>query len=256
MQTYIQEQRKAAALKAQAEYEKWALAEVARRNDLINRVHGPAQVQMMAVLSSDPPVPPPEFLQAVQLGMTLNDSQAGTFVAVTEQAATVLSAAEGAGQVALQGSLYYLGLSWEIRGTYSANGLAASLGKLGKKIFPHAARSAMRLTQRALSTGVQMVGVAGAVLEVVANIVQIGVTADAYKKAADYNTAFREAVIDANEPLSVADLKAMVNDDPARTLNYVTAYMATGPASSWQSVDIDRPTMTLDAIVSITARNR
>jgi filamentous hemagglutinin family protein len=295
MQTYIQQQRQAAALQAEAQYETWANAQVAHRNQLINSVTGPAQVEMMAVLSGDPPVPPPDFLQAVQLGMSLNDSQAGSFATVIGQTASVGKALNGstdavnlapeagraAGQLAVTG-VYVYKVSTAANGWSGAgNFTAQKLGDLGKKIFPYAERSAAKLANaiaknaeidaagagqvsarllgsqanKIVTAGTELIGAAGAVLEVVSNIVQIGMAADAYAKAADYNRAFRAAVTAANGPVSVADLKSMVNDHPEQMLNYLGAYAATGPAGPGQSFNTLQPNTTLDAILNITASN-
>ncbi|HWD57327.1 MAG TPA: MBG domain-containing protein [Stellaceae bacterium] len=72
-QNYIQAQKEAAANQAMADYQSWKEQQTAIYNAKVSAVSGIAQMDEMAILSSDPPIPPPDFLNEAQSGMNLTN---------------------------------------------------------------------------------------------------------------------------------------------------------------------------------------
>ena len=78
---YINQQRAAAAEKAEADYEAWAQATVAAEDAKIKEDTGQAQLMEFAALSANPPVPPTDFLTEASAGMVLTDSESDMVLA-------------------------------------------------------------------------------------------------------------------------------------------------------------------------------
>jgi hypothetical protein len=104
-------------------------------------------------------------------------------------------------------------------------------------------------TLQSLAKGAEALGAVtgpvGVVIEVAANIAQIITGGVEYGTLDTYNTAFNNAVNAAKQPVSVNDLKAMLNSDDGKTqmLNYFETMMATGGQASGAA-----PTMSLSQI--------
>lgn len=70
--------------------------------------------------------------------------------------------------------------------------------------------------------------VGGVVLEVAGNLVAIGVGAAEYGELATYNTSFNNAVSADLKPMTVSDLKSMMNNNPTQVYSYMANMMAGG----------------------------
>jgi hypothetical protein len=252
MQYYIQAQRQAAALQAEVDYENWAVKTSEQIQTQIDNTPGVASVYAAAIQSGNPPVPPPDFLNEVQSGITMSAQQAVTFAGATGQLAALSDAMTGTSGVAA--STEIAGVGFQIGGSgSSALDVASALNKLspsiGKAILPYSAKTASDLASGAkISKGTAslaqdaeeaakvvdtvggVVGAAGAVLEVVASAVQIGIGADLYAQQSSYNAAFQQAVNAANQPVTIADLKAMVSTTGGQQQmsNFLQAALVTG----------------------------
>jgi filamentous hemagglutinin family protein len=252
MQSYIQAQRQAAALQAEVDYENWAVKTSEQIQTQIDNTPGVASVYAAAIQSGNPPVPPPDFLNEVQSGITMSAQQAVTFAGATGQLAALSDAMTGTSGVAA--STEIAGVGFQIGGSGSTGlDVASALNKLspaiGKAILPYSAKTASDLASGAkISKGTAslaqdaeeaakvvdtvggVVGAAGAVLEVVASAVQIGIGADLYAQQSSYNAAFQQAVNAANQPVTIADLKAMVSTTGGQQQmsNFLQAALVTG----------------------------
>lgn len=252
VQAYIEAQRQAAAAQAEAGYQAWAISTAANAQAQLNAVSGVGQIYMSGIMSGTPPVPPDDFLNEVQGGMTMNLDQATTVAGINGQVAALADSEKG---VQAGTSAFYLGgVGFKVAVGANRLSIAAKLApKLVKAIFPNAITTATRTSRAAnvttkvgesavevaedsakiVAASGEVLGAVGAVLEVVGTIVQTGIAADLYNKQADYNAAFQTAVNAANQPVSVADLKNMMaTDDGAQQMfGYLTASMATGGIS-------------------------
>ncbi|MDB5393802.1 MAG: hypothetical protein JWM91_1308, partial [Rhodospirillales bacterium] len=281
-ETYVQAQRRAAALQAESDYEAWAKAAVAEEQKKIDRVSGTAQIYEMAILSANPPVPPADFLNQVQAGFILTGNQTVTMAGLNAQVSAFGDAITGAQGISEFAELARAGIQLSGNGANTKT-LVAKMPSLGKTILPNAkkglsllnekvssakkalatakdtgedvSKAASRLQQaedaaKIVVTAGDVVASVGVVLEVVGNAVQIGMAAAAYAQAADYNTAFQKAVNAANQPVTASDLKAMMSNSAGQQqiFNYLSTQLATAgqPPAPTQSY------MTLSAILKIT----
>jgi filamentous hemagglutinin family protein len=73
---YVNQQRQAAAIKAENDYNNWYQQQYASQQAQLAGLSGPAYVEMAAILASTPPIPPQDILGEAQAGMTMTTSQA------------------------------------------------------------------------------------------------------------------------------------------------------------------------------------
>ncbi len=135
-------------------------------------------------------------------------------------------------------------------GVFKVAGKLEGAAKLGQTLT-----ETMEDSAKLISAGSEVLGAAGAILEVVGTVVQAGIGGDLYAKQADYNNAFQNAVNAAYQPVSVADLKNMMaTSSGSQTIfGYLSASMATqGPSSFDDPLLTKSPNMQLSDILHIT----
>lgn len=318
-QTFIQQQREAAAAQAQADYAAWQAQQEAATAAQLRGLGGPTYAMMSAILASNPPQPPPELIAEINVGISLTTSQALTASDVLGSASdfvTTVSNSGSSGATLSGGAASDVGAVWNlvVAGVGSpklSNVLPVSVAK---SIAPYTQKGGLpSLASRRISflklnledanetledleakkanatnqadidaldksiskqnvkitsleTQVQdaqkviddgggklaaevgemagdIIGAGGVVLEVLGDAAQIGMSASQYASIAAYNTTFNQAVATAQQPVSVADLKAMLNtsDGQQQLTNYMTAMMVTGSDHAIAPVSVTPP---------------
>jgi hypothetical protein len=198
--SYIQQQRRAAAAKALADFEAWARKTRDERQARLAKAQGVGGVYMSAILASEPPVPPPYFLEQARLGMTMSDDQAARFLKIDESLTGVQRGVQG-----LQTSAEIAALGFQFGGQgASTQNIASVLGsKFTGKLFPYysvKAAAGPGVPVSAVGAVGKGLGIGGAVLQVIGTVVQIGVSSSLYDQQAKYLSAFGTAINDANRP--------------------------------------------------------
>jgi filamentous hemagglutinin family protein len=243
---FIQSQQQAAATQAENDYAAWHEQEVTQEEAQLESVSGPAQVEMSAIMSSNPPIPPSSLLQEVETGMVLTTSQTQSLVSiqtVTDDIATVAnnqSAQVGyvPGAVGDAGKLTSLLIS-KTANLFGGSGvssreIAKALPFLktaltqdfnGQTKFLKVAEEALD----AASVASKVLEVGGVVAEVVGNVAQIALAAASYGQIDTFNTKFNNAIAAANQPVTVASLQSMLSSGTGtqQLYSYMEAMLAT-----------------------------
>jgi filamentous hemagglutinin family protein len=265
---FIQAQRQAAALQAEADYAAWYQQTVKQEIAEIQSVSGPAQIDMAAIIASNPPIPPSSLIEEVQAGMDMTGSQLGSLSGIQTVTNTLASMASNpsaladyvpgvtgeAGEIASMTAKTALLLSG--KSLTSADALQKAVPVLSK-VFPtvagnlkiqavidaniakqadstlSAAKTAAKTTEEAVDiagTVGRAFEVGGAIAEVVGNVLQIAVSAADYGQVATFNTNFNNAVAAANQPVTAASLQSMLNSTSGtqQLYSYLGAMLATG----------------------------
>lgn len=350
MQNFISQQQQQAAIQAENAYAAWQQQQQEIEEQKLAGLSGPAYAEMASILSANPPVPPPSFIQIAQGGTALTPQQSisklGIEVASSEiddaaqQIETqrvqaeytwlLANTADPAKKASLEkaqseltssdqnvvvnaeesldqayqnasgpsnvpgftpGSIGDVGtVLWRI--TFAATGNVGEISnllpaQLTKVIFPHKFSTGSLAKGKAIDaeTGAEIdeitakvedavnsseqtgqtvtdtvktatsvaedvakttsevsstldsiaafTGPVGLALELVGNVLQAGVGMAEYMQVGVYNAQFAAAVNKANAPVSVADLKAMLNSSngQGQLLNDIASAMAVGDSA-------------------------
>jgi hypothetical protein len=269
IESFIQAQRQAAAVQAENDYSAWYQQQVASQVQQIESLPpGAARIEMAAVISSNPPIPPQSILQEAALGMDMTPAQTATM-------SKIISATNGIERLATAAASDPSSLDGYIAGTISDTSEAISMAaasarelsdiyteqslrlysvvralnpSLARKIFPWNSSSASigeKAAERAIAAGTaaeltegmeifkdvtSAAETVGQLVEVGANLVQIAVSAAEYGQIDTYNSGFNKAIAADNAPVTDATLNAMLNTSGgAQTLyGYLEGFMATG----------------------------
>jgi filamentous hemagglutinin family protein len=230
MLDYINAQRIAAAQQAEADYEAWGLQQQKALSDKLNYASNFAEGQLAVIQNAalDPPVPPTSLLAEVTAGFTMTDSQANSFMQAMNYANAATGVVVATGAVT-SGSLIFA----QVGSVFE--------GKNGNVAF-------------SLAKAASNVGMALTVVEVAANLAQIGLSSASYAQAAIFNADFQNAVNAAYTPLTANDLKGMFasNGGQQKMAIYLTAYGATGVPDQFLNPLGQTPTMSLNAIEQLS----
>ena len=261
---FMNQQRQAAAYQAEDDYNAWYQQQLAAQQAQLAGLTGPAYTEMAAILSSNPPIPPDDFVNEATVGMSMTGPQAENYAAmqaVTEDMATnnvAQNVVEGTADTAniIKSATLIANLAAGTEGVADTGTLKSVFGNgLVKKIFiTESGISALRKKMNKIpkvgdmnvetdtgditkdsksaaeiaadvSKGLE---VGGVVLEVVGNLVAIGVGAADYGQLATYNTSFNNAVNADLKPMSVSDLQSMMNNNPTQVYSYMMNMIAGG----------------------------
>jgi filamentous hemagglutinin family protein len=284
IQSYIQAQKQAAMQQAEADYQAWATQQEQQAAAQIKSVSGLAQIQEIALLSTNPPVPPASILQEAQLGFSLNNQQLSQYAAIVTQAGQVGTDLQDAktsvagfmpGAVADVAKVASAGFA--LTGSTASATTLVKLAPALETILPNAAKSVSRaLAQgnkllqiastaeevkeaqqiisdasegvKAAEAGASIIPGADVIVEVAGNALQAGIAAAEYSQIGQFNQAFSAASGAAQQPTTVADLQQMVQSSAGQQqlFGYLTAMAATGG----NLPAVAQPTMSLQSIIT------
>jgi hypothetical protein len=220
----------------------------------------------------------------VQNGMVVKLDQAAKMAGMNAQmgALSTILRVDKSGSTAMQ----LTGVGFQLAGVNDSDtaykALAGISSTIARKLIPHAQKvyesattatgelnmvsktdevvdvvsEAMETVKLSATVG-RIASTAGVVAEVVGNLVQIGVSSALYAEASSYNAQFQKAVEAANKPVTVQDLRAMMNSDSGQfqVAAYMEAALVTGaPDPLSNPLTTARPTMSLSSILSITSK--
>jgi filamentous hemagglutinin family protein len=265
VQKYIQSQREAAADQAAANYQAWAQQQqdTLRAKLAATAGRGVEQMSIIQNAALSPPIPPADFMQQLQAGFVMTNNQVVAMSGVVNTLSDLNKAIVGNMSVAAVSGLTSAGISLSLKGGNPAD-IARVIGskaiskisndyKLSNALADAAdkltdgGKDTVRTIEATKSVG-SAVATAGVVIEVAANLAQIGMTAAAYGQAATYNTDFQNALNAAGKPVSVSALKAMAAANPQQMLTYLML----GMTGQGEVPTPAKPTVPISAILQIT----
>jgi hypothetical protein len=244
----------------------------------------PAQIQEIALLSANPPVPPDSILQEAQLGFSMSNQQLSQYAAIVTQAGQVGADLQDAktsvagfmpGAVADVAKVVSTGFA--LTGSTASATTLVKLAPSLETILPNAAKSVSRaLSQgnkllqlattveevkeaqqiitdaskgvKAAEAGASIIPGVDVIVEVAGNVLQAGIAAAQYSQIGQFNQAFIAAAVAAQQPMTVADLQQMIQSSAGQ--QQLFGYLTTIAATGGNLPPVAKPTMSLQSIIA------